>query len=525
MSTTPTVAPRATVEGFYKAYKFKRPPRLGHFRLALRGVGSSRAGWRDGRYGIPDSVDDKLPANVQRRVDQANAWMNGPLARRYASERNRLEGLNHQVRTRGQVLHETAQNAHQSANVNPSSAPAPPTLLPARAKPTEEKRAGTTDEAVVGEEARTRWRSTLVYLILLGAIFGAEAIINKKAFELFSESDAVLWLMVSGLTVGVILAGHHIGRSWKSSHSDHRARPMLVFLALLALGAAVFLGTMRYLSVDNTRQERIRILSAQVEDLSAQRGTLIVQQRSIERKRRLSVADREALRIVRDRRAVAETQLRSTRSLLRTAKTPNAVERATIAIPIFMFLNVFLIGIASVMSYYHYDPAAEKASKLWWARLAHRIGAAVSRFAANCRDGRTRRMNSRSTRAHAKALARHNRAVADQLKDYERRQSELGVLAGATLALDATLEALERAYRYACVESERRYGAVIARYWESQNRQAKRRARRYERVWNRAMREAAKNGLPAPTKPDEASWRRPASQDAEITFTRPAELT
>ncbi len=489
-----------------KVYSFKALPRMSRWVLALKGHGSSLAGWRDGRQGVPDPDDPNLPANVHRRVYQANAWMNGKLARRYFRERNKLQGQQQKIEGAINGLSSTAslvESALATSNLaSVSSAPGGGETATAGRRPSVAR----------SEKAVVRTQSTLVYVIFFIVIFVGESILNKKAFELFSETDATLWLMVSGLAVGLVLAAHLIGHSWKRSESERRAVSMLIVLSIVAFGAAFGLGTMRYLTVDNQRQQTITVLNQQIASVQTENAAYKSQRNSLGKQQALTRVEEESLLILERRIAAGQAEIASAKAQRSYAQNPRGVDRAIISIPLFMFLNIFLIVVMSALSYYHYDPAAAKAA----ARRRHRRWRGFVDWLQGvpvvCRE----RKKEKRARLEEKRRLK-------ELGEVDERTRQGAELAAAAESIDKVLDILDSAYRAACAETESLYEAAIRCYWVANNRQTMRNARKSERDWRRTNREAVDEGRPPVERDETASWKRPKSQDIPLQFQRPPE--
>jgi hypothetical protein len=497
-----------------RVHGFKAPPRQSRLGVMIRGYLSGLSGWRDGRDGLPDPAEPRPPAHVQRRVDQANAWMNGRLARRYFTEHNKLQGGKERLDGIVEGLTRTARDA-RLATVGPDD---PATLDTPAA--TDAKRAATVRKHVTP----ARSYGTLLYVLSLVGIFAGEAVLNKKAFELFSETDRTLWVMVSGLAIAIILAAHFIGRSWKRSEVDRQVVPILVALSFAALGASFVLGTMRYLTIDNQRQQTIRLLEQQIASTSSANAGYAAARRSLQRRRHLSPSQKQSLAIINSRLAAGRAAIASAQSQLTDAQNPPRIDRAFVAIPLFAFINMFLLVVASAAGYYHFDPkAAEAVARRREERRARRVSW-FAEFRGRLRDRSLRRQARREDRRRRRAIATHNAAAALEQGELDKLIQQREELAAMANSITGVLESLAEAYRAACAEAEELCLSTIRRYWAAQNRQAIRLARDVERDWRAGARGALKQGRPEPPQPEGSRWRRPASQDAPLTFQRPVPL-
>ena len=67
------------VQGMWKDYAFASPPRLPAVRLTVLSLGSTFAGWRDGRIAVDDEAGEGLPEHVGRRVEEPTLDERTPL--------------------------------------------------------------------------------------------------------------------------------------------------------------------------------------------------------------------------------------------------------------------------------------------------------------------------------------------------------------------------------------------------------------------------------------------------------------
>jgi hypothetical protein len=485
---------------------------------------AARAGRRDGRNGVPSPDSNEQPPHIRYRVGVVNAWMAGPVERHYVAERNRLQAIRNLVFERAEALEARLDSPHEDWT-EPAGQPGTPEIARAPRVTVRDSvgKSRGEDEAVI-----TRL-STPKYLALLIAIFACEGIVNKKAFELFSERDAVLWLMVSGLAVGIIIASHLMGRSWKRVEEERRGIPILMFLAIVGLAASCVLGTMRFLTVDNARQERVRTLTAQVQGAQAQAALYSKQAASLQHLRHLRPAQRNALTITRSRLADAQAELIGTRSLLDADKHPHGIDRAIIAVPLFVFLNIFLMGVAVALGYYHFDPEAERVvaarrqnRRLRW---AERIRVIRANRRLRREEKRQRRDTSKLVKEAHKQLGRDRDEAKSRDEERHSLKRQLGDLRAFIASMDNALGEVRRQYVGACAEAEKRCeGMLQGRYWTVQNAAAQRRPRKMKEAWERASLRAVKRGQKPPAEPPGTRWLRPNVQGIPLPFERPPEL-
>jgi hypothetical protein len=511
--------------GKRRTYSFKRPPRLARFRLWRWGVASARAGKRDGAQGVPDANDRKHPPQVQHLTELTNAWQHGPLLRRYRAERNRLGTERHHVVEQAEALAERLGSAPRLSDDDgfaravladgPSVAPPIPTEAPVRR----------------GREQPVAGLSAFRYLALLLAIFACEGIINKKALELFSERDAVLWLMVSGLAVGIVLMSHLMGSSWRRYEDERKGFSILVVLILAGIAVSGVLGTLRYLTVDNQRQQQIETLQGQVKDAQGrlkQYGTTVQKPEEL-KKRGLTLEQQNNLFTSQSRRDEAGAELRANQSLLASARKARGIDRPEFGLPLFIFLNLFLVGVATALGYQHHDPERALIVAERRQRRREAFGAWLRTLRLRMqyrRDRRRERRQAKKLRKEADvqlATAKKDRAIAHA----ERAALEqlLGSLLAREKSLNDALDDLLRTYRSAAAEAEKLCEGIIhGRYWTAQNEAARTVPLKLKRAWQQATLKAVKKGHPLPPEPQGMEWVRPKAQDMPLAFDHPAEF-
>ena len=507
--------------GRKKVYGFKAPPRLSRSRLVLLGIESSIAGRRDGRRGIPDRDDPNLPASVHRRVDQANAWMNGKLARRYFRELNKLQGHKRKIEGAADGLSQTARAA--GSEETSSSFVAAPATEDASTARSETTTTGRRPSVTRPDKQHVRKQSPILYLLELIGLFACEGVLNKTAFEVFAQSDTTTWILVSGLAIGLILAAHMIGKSWRRVEDKRNGTPALLVLCLVAVGAAGVLGTMRYLTVDNQRQQTISVLRQGLASVQSTNAGDVQQLEKLNKKH-LSATGRTTLVTLQSRIASQKVQIRNVNSQLVAAGHTQTVDRAFVSIPLFVFLNLFLTAVASVLSYYHYDPEAAEAAAMRRHLRRRQFAAWLGNVFVSWRERRTRRRARREKRRREKEFGAASAAAARRQGESDALIRHGTALRAAGTSIDEVLNTLNNAYRAACAETEKLYEANIRRYWSANTRETTREARSLERDWRKANHRAVRKGHPVAERPDAASWKRPKSQEIPLPFQRPTEL-
>lgn len=445
--------------------------------------------------------------------------MNGRLARRYFRERNKLQGQKRKIEGAASGLSQTASSVEsgQASSGFVSTAPTEGASYGVSKTTNARRQASVTKP----EKTAVRKQSTLVYLLALVGIFACEGVLNKKAFEVFSQSDTTTWILVSGLAIALILAAHMIGKSWRRVEDKRNAAPALVVLCAVGVGAAGVLGTMRYLAVDNQRQQTISVLNQEISAVQSTNAGYVSQLKSLDKKRHLSPTDTNSLVILKSRVASATAEIASARSQLSAANHPQAVDQVFVAIPLFILLNLFLTAVASVLSYYHYDPAAADAAAIRRHLRRRQFAAWVGSVLVTWRERRAQRRAGREQRRQRKELAAATAAAVRKKNESDELIRRGTALTAAGTSLDEVLDTLDSSYRAACAETEKLYEATIRRYWGANNRAATREARNLARNWRKANRDRAHDAV---ERPQAASWKRPTSQDAPLPFQRPAEL-
>ena len=247
----------------------------------------------------------------------------------------------------------------------------------------------------------------------------------------------------------------------------------------------------------------------------------LVQKTALDKLKNPTPRQAQELAIVLERLRENTAQTRSARTQLVTEREPNALERAEIAIPLFLGINIALMILAVVFSHSHYDPEADAAIKrVGDTRRAQRER---EREFARRQDKRAKRREQQN-RDLAHETRRRDEQAAQALQSQVEMEEERAAVAGAVAALDESLRDLHATYQKACIEVEKRYTGIIARYWETRNRLSKRRAAKFVRAWDKSSLKAVRTGSAAGTKPLQATWQRPPAQDLPLRFTRPDDL-
>jgi hypothetical protein len=507
--------------GRRKVHRFRAPPRQSSLRLALYGFGAALAGRRDGRQGIPRPEDAQHPASVKRRVERTNAWMNGKLAHRYHAERSRLLGLQ-------TTLAQSAQGLGITVPLSAAAQAPPDSAAPHQETPTVMAVAVDGTKKVARSTPRVRGavqlQSTIVYVGLLLLIFVGEAVINKKAFELFSESDQTLWVLAGALGVVVVIGTHLNGRAWKRSTENRGELVLAIVLTTFLLGASVALGVIRYLSVDHTRTQTVQVLQQEVSAIASEENGYVGELHALTQKKHPSVAEKNSIVVLQGRIASDKGESSGAKSELIDEQHPTGIDRAIYAIPVFALLNLFLIGIASALAYAHYDADAERRRAEqrteFWASLRRglkgffaAIGGTFRGFIGWWQRRMQRWENRRINRRLRKQLALERGAAAQRSR-----------LVGYAESLDETLVELRKVYTAACAEAEKHCEEIIQRYWAANNHRSAHDARKAERLWRRANLRAIKHGRPELPRPAAADWQQPYSQTVPLAFQRPTDL-
>lgn len=520
-----------------KVDRFKAPPRVRRLKLWALSRASIRAGRADGQAGTPAADDPALPSAIRRLVEEANAFMGGAITQRYVTERNRILHLQnhieaaanerkHEITSLGGVPEAAPASDATTAGV-PKSAAAPEDRA-TEAKP----RKAMARAATTRDFSAVRAQGNFTYVLWLGLIFIGEAVVNKKAFELFSESDRTLWLMVTGVAVAVVVCAHLLGKFWKRFADEGRDKQALMFLAVIALAGAAMLGTMRYLAVDQERQDQISLLNNQIQAASTDLARNQEREQQLAPKAKLTPTEVEELRLARSRIAGAEAQLSASEGRLQETQTLQGIERPAIALPLYILLNLVLIGVATALSYHHADPAAERERQQDKGRRRRERRERLSGWFAAALDRSSQRREAKRLReelARTEEIATRARQAAQvseaaRLKRINELQREVEHLRASYKTADRTLEEMQKAYCAACDSVEYAYRAIAERYWNSQNQNAQRPLKQLKDAWEKGRRRALKKGMPMPEKPEGLDWRQPAAQKTPLGFNRPAEL-
>jgi hypothetical protein len=508
---------------------FKAPPQPSRVLLALRGLGSTVAGWRDGRLGLPHFDDRDQPPHVKRRVAQANAFIGGPLRRQFRLERNRLRNIWSDLDASLRLTSGAPRPQHDPPILTiPDELLIPPEVRTDRSAPSapQEPDSDVTDRHAAFGLLIPRLRD-VVYFDVLAAIFGCEGFINKKAFELFAERDLYLWFMVSGLAAAIVTGMHLLGRFWKKR--DYGALTALVAGSILLAGT---IASMRYLAIDHARQKDIRTLRAQIGNLDAEIAQSRGEQKALEKRKKLSPADRQSLVILKGRIAQDSAQITASRIQLDDAKHPQGIDRPLYGIPVFAALNLFLMVVAAALSYYLYDPEAQKAKRRRDELRELLAGGLIAVVTSRRRRKRSKRERRAVARDAARLRRDRKRAVENIERENTRRRQEhdetrtrrdleegMRIFWSAGVpATEAALEELAKAYSGACIAVQQRYVAIIDKYWTAQNRRAKRRATAIEKRWLKAVARGRELNQSAPVRPDDIRWRRPEAQAEPLVF-------
>lgn len=479
---------------------------------------------------MPPADDPETPPHVERRVRQANAFIQGRINRRFYSERARLRSLRQELNAQLQVARDGASD--QVPDAPQIAGPAEAELQagevgpePVRPKPLAAKQAG-------GSPTEVRKHSRIGYALAVLLIFGCEAILNKKSFEIFTERNLYLWIFVAGVAAGIILLSHNLGELIKIGE-ERRVHGKVALITVAAVLAFLAVSTMRYYAVDNARRQTIAVLQEQLDTTTAELAGYNRRDRQLQRLRRLLPAQKTELATLQARVATDESQMASTAALLRSQSHPTGINLAQVAIPLFFAINVFLFLAATLASYRAYEPLADEVAATRRAEDRSRLRAwfrhafAMWRYRRELRRHRRRvRRLARADRRHRKQLLSHfKKQNKDQNDTYQRarRQHEfskqrVAVLEGLIDGVDAALAEIEKSYRAAVREVQEQYRTIIGRYWTAQNRQGGKRAFKVERRWKRESWRASRKGTAAPARPDSIPFRRPRAQSNSLSF-------
>lgn len=216
---------------------------------------------------------------------------------------------------------------------------------------------------VTNETHPVRTHSRLLYVLVLLALFAFDAFLNKKAFEIFGDTDLFLWIWLGGFAAVALVGCHIMGQYLKDKGGDRRGRVILTILVALSIGVSAALGAMRYYSVDNDRQQTIRALEQQRSSASG-----ILAAAKAERTRLLQIkpagrspAEKQALVITDGQIASANSSLASSKAQLEDERKPRSFDLWFASIPMFMMFNLFLFVVAVGLSYIYYNPQEARA--------------------------------------------------------------------------------------------------------------------------------------------------------------------
>ncbi len=474
--------------------------------------------------------------------------------RAYIREHNRLQGRKKQIQARenhwGKVIKEAqearetaadaeskhsyveaelVENSSLSQSSNEAASKEAEETLASNVAAPEPERPAPAPHPRIENAQRGRAQSAFSYVSILVAIFACEGILNKKAFEVFKQSNRNTWMMAAGLAIALIVAAHFIGKSWRGMETSRNAVPVFAALCVFTMGCAIFLGITRYLAVDSERQDTLKTLTQDLGEVNNAIRNYQIQINGYNRKRSLSSRDRNELTVLNQQLALQQGRQGDLRASVISEHTPPPVDRPSYAIPLFLFINIFLTGVASILSYYFHEKNAveirEQRSQLRWETISTWL--ADRRRRRNEReewrkDRRRRRrrevdeekMRRATARTEKRAIQRHQ---ANKLAQ-QRAQEKTEALLRATAADQARIEAAathivdviancKKAYINACEHTEGVYSDAINRYWEMNNAASKRR-------WLSEHRNAGGETKPLP-------WEKPTVQDKPPQFKRP----
>lgn len=496
-------------------------------------MGSVYAGYRDGRIGMPPSDEAGLPPHVERRVRQANTFIQGRINKRFYSERARLRATRQEVLAQLQIAREGAVG--DLPGMPEVSAPPEGALDKRREAGVAPVAPKPWTRAAEEQSATTRRHSTVGYIISVLVIFGAEAVLNEKAFEVLTERPLYLWPAVCAVALGAVVASHTLGELLREEKGQPRPHGKLVgvALALGAVGAFVVLSTMRWYAVDNGRTQTVSVLQEQQDSTSAELAGFLQQDHQLQKLRHLTAVQKQELATLRAREATDRSQLASGNALLKQQEKPRGVNQYWVAIPLFFVLNLFLFAVAVGLSWRRYEPLADVSAAERRARRRARRRAWFGHVLAIWRYRKAARRHRRETKRNERLDRREKKSLLGQYrKDNEDRQKShtrlreehellkqrVAILEGLLDGADAALEEIEKVYRAATRELQEHYRTIIGRYWTAQNRQAVKHAQDDEKRWRKQSWQATTKGLAEPARPQTFPWRRPASQSAPLPF-------
>ena len=294
--------------------------------------------------------------------------------------------------------------------------------------------------------------------------------------------------------------------------------PMTLVLVITALGVVVAIPAMRYLAIDNAREDQVRVVRGELDNAQSERARYVVLRNSLSRKAHLTPAQRQSLATLISRITSDDAQITALQTSVEAVAKPRGADRAVIAIPLFFALNLFLFAVATAISYYHYDPAADRRSAMRRAERAFARRNAVRGFFARRAEKREMRAQTRMARRDdGRRAKQRERAQAEQdVRELELRR--LSVLEANAETVDSALTEMERVYSAAVGETHDTYRTLINRYWSEQNQRGMRRARKLATAWRKSVLRATKRGKATPEQPPGIDWQRPVSQDVALPF-------